>query len=533
MASGRRFDENMAASIFDFKVDYDAMRNSDYVRRRSGLAPNGGGADYHIRNETEYLRLIELSRSLCQNATIIGKSIEKAATNIIGDGFTLCPETGDKDVNDLMFRKWAEWTTNRDLCDIAGEASWSEMEETAVISCIRDGDIIGIGTESGALQMIEAHQCRNPQRNRWNKTQNIVNGVEINEYRKRIRYHIRPESTDPYKTTQQKKSTAYQVRDKNGVRVLFHFFVSDRVTATRGVTGLAPCFQRIAMFDDLDFAKLVQAQALSCIVAQRLRDKTVPAQMPTKMASLGATSQSTQNDGSSVEITQVSPGTSLTPNPGEKIEAFSPDIPNTNYFEHAKMLLTMFFLNIGLPYVMGMMDAAETNFSGWRAAVEEAKKGFKRTQKQLRDKWHKPIYIWRIHWLIASDPEVAAAYEKVGDKIFNHRWRMPRWPYIQPVEDATAKVVRQANMLASPSRIHGEESQDWEEEVDQTINDIAYAIKQAIKKAEEITEEFKLDPPLHWRELLNLPIPNGLKLMVTTAADSNPQLTGDTSGSNT
>jgi len=91
--------------------------------------------------------------------------------------------------------------------------------------------------------------------------------------------------------------------------------------------------------------------------------------------------------------------------------------------------------------------------------------------------------------------------------------------------------VRQVNKRESPRRINGEESQDCEEEVDQTINDISYAIKQAIREADKITAEFNLDPPLHWRELLNLPIPNGLKLMVTTAADTKPQLTGDTNGS--
>jgi hypothetical protein len=88
MASGR-FDQNIAENLFEFKSDYDAARESNYVRSRSGLAPMGGGADYHVRNEVQYLKLIERARDLCRNASIVGKSIEKAANNVVGDGFVV------------------------------------------------------------------------------------------------------------------------------------------------------------------------------------------------------------------------------------------------------------------------------------------------------------------------------------------------------------------------------------------------------------------------------------------------------------
>ncbi|XZE20854.1 phage portal protein [Pirellulaceae bacterium SH449] len=514
MGTGR-YDVNIAENLHEFRSDYDAARESNYVRSRAGLAPLGGGADYHIRSEPTYLKFIERARDLCRNASIVEKSIEKAATNVVGDGFVLRPETGDSEADLYLFEKWKAWSENRDDCDIAGEKSWSEMEELAVISCIRDGDIIGLGTTSGQLQIVESHQVRNPKGKRGEKKNaKPIIGVEINEYRKPQIYHIRAESVDPYRTTQQEESRPVRVRDSNGVRVLFHFFVRDRSSATRGVTALAPCFQKLAMFDDLDFAKLVQAQALSCIVVQRIKD-AARAGMPTRAGSVGLP-KTEQQDSTQVSIEQVQPGTSYDNKAGEKLEAFSPDVPNTNYFEHAKMLLTMFFLNIGLPYVMGMMDASETNFSGWRAATDEAKKGFKRIQRQLRDKWHRPIYTWKVHQWIAEDPKVKEIYDRIGDRIFKHTWGMPKWPYIQPVEDATAKILRKQNMLSSPRRIHGEDSEDWEEIVDETVDDVAYAIRAAAIKAKELTEELGLDPPLHWRELLNLPIPDGLQIAVNT-----------------
>jgi capsid protein len=231
--------------VQSMRSGYDALSESKYVRSRSGLAPMGGGADYHIRNEILYLNLIEKARDLCMNASIVGKSIEKAGTNVVGDGFTLCPVTGDTGVNTMLFDKWIDWTSKADECDVAGERTWSEMEELAAISAIRDGDIIGLGTEDGGLQLIESHQCRNPRGG--GRSKNVVVGVEMNELRKRVKYHIRSEVINPYKSIGSAPSSAYDVRDSQGVRVLFHYFVSERSSATRGVTALAP----VSRFDGL------------------------------------------------------------------------------------------------------------------------------------------------------------------------------------------------------------------------------------------------------------------------------------------
>jgi capsid protein len=515
MASGSRFDRSQSVpeQFGDMRADYDAMRDSKYVRNRSGLAPNGGSSDYHIRNETQYLQLIERARDLCRNASIVDVSIQKAATNIVGDGFTLCPKTGNKQLDVLLFDKWANWSEDREQCDIAKEKSWSEMEELAVISQIRDGDIIGLGTKDGSLQIIESHQCRNPKGSSRKRTKDgkeaIFLGVELSDVRERTKFHIRSEETDPQKTAQSMSSTAYDVRDDQGFRQVFHYYVSSRSSGTRGVTALAPCFTKLAMYDDLDFAKLVQAQALSCVISQRIKDVTRTG-LPTTNKPLGATTTETGTDGSSLTIQQVAPGTEFINNPGERLEHFSPDVPNTNYFEHAKSLLTMFFVSIGLPYFMAMMDPTEGSYSAWRGAYDEAKKGFKRSQRQLRDKWHAPIYTWKVRQWIAEDPEIARLAAEVGNNVFKHTWRMPKWTYVQPVEDATAQAFRMRNGLISPSRLHGELSQDWEEIVDETIQDNGYAIVKAIKTANAINKKYNPEPPIVWQQLMSLPTPDSI-----------------------
>ncbi|MBK7804428.1 MAG: phage portal protein [Chloracidobacterium sp.] len=110
-----------------------------------------------------------------------------------------------------------------------------------------------------------------------------------------------------------------------------------RVSATRGVTALAPIFQISGMFEDVNFAKVVQAQVVSCFAIFRKRELKSDAGLPSTSASYGST-EIEQTAGGDRLIDNLEPGAELKGAPGESFEGFSPDVPNTNYFEHAKLL---------------------------------------------------------------------------------------------------------------------------------------------------------------------------------------------------
>ncbi len=506
----------LMANFDTLRADYDAMKSSRFVRTRIGLAPQGGSADYHLRNETQYLELIEKSRDAERNDNILGKTIERSATNIVSSGFTLCPNTGDSKLDAELYYRWQEFTEDPELCDIAGELTWQEQEQIAVHSMLRDGDVFALGTQDGHIQMIEGHLVRNPKGQSKNK--GIVIGVELNDVRRRVRYHVRKESSDPQRTASSQESTPYEVRDENGVRQAFHFYNPLRVSATRGVTALAPIFQISGMFEDVNFAKVVQAQVVSCFAIFRKRELKSEAGLPSTSASYGSTAIE-QTAGGDRLIDNLEPGAEITGAPGESFEGFSPDVPNTNYFEHAKLLLTMIGINLGMPFVMVMMDGSDSNYSGARIAIDEARRGFRKIQRGLRDKWHRPIYRWKLEQWIADDPILAAAQQRLGKKFYANSWRLPAWPYINPLDEAAGQLLRVRNGLTSPRRLHGELSQDWEEIADETIDDNGYAINRAIKMATLINSKLgENDTKVHWREIISLPTPDGLNLSMPIAA---------------
>lgn len=501
------------------RADYDAMRSSPFVRTRLGLAPSGGPADYHIKNEREYLDFIEKARDMCRNDTIIGKTIAKAAANCIQGGFTLCPSTGDKGLDKDLYERWQDWSQDADQCDIQGEATWHEMETIAVQSELRDGDIFAMIVPDGQVQMLEGHLIRNPYGYKRDSINSVI-GVELNKYRKATAYHVRQEVRNPYQTTQSSnKSKRYPVRDEQNRRQIMHFHVRDRVSATRGVSCLAPVFQIGGMFDDINFAKVVQAQVVSCFAIMRYQEAG-----PNGLPAIGTDYGNPSTEAVTGRLLdEIKPGMEFRAAPGERVEGFSPNVPNSEFFQHAKLLLTLIGINIGVPYVEMMLDASETNYSGWRGAVDAARRNWRQTQIALRERWHEPVYRFKVAQWAADDPILQAAQNRSGVNIYRHAWRPPAWPYIQPLDDAAAQAFRQRNGLTSPRRVQNELQQTWDEITTEMVEDNGDAIWKAqvkafrLNRATERLNEKLSDPAaklsyVQWRECLAMPTPDGMTL---------------------
>lgn len=489
----------------DPRADYEMSRPNRFVRQRSGFASQGSGHDYHYRNEWAYYRDIEKARDMDRNDSIVGQIVDRAVANIVQDGFSLDPKTGDKKLDSDLWARWQAWASSADACEITGELTWHDLERLACRSYLVDGDIVGLACYEGCLQMVEAHAVRGGPR------ENTVLGVEKNETGRRQWYWV---SYDPIEPWQQgaasRPAEPVPVRDEHGKRLVFHVYNPKRVSQTRGVTAFAPIFATVGMFEDIQFAKLVQQQIVSCFAIFRQRAPTAP-NLPTTTPGYGSATTETTSSHETRYIENISPGMEIIGDYGETLNGFSPNVPNSEYFNHVKLTLQIIGVNLGLPLCLVLMDGSETNFSGWRGAVDEARKGFRANQRNLIDRFHTPVYQWKVWQWLSEDPALRAAYEKRGQALFAHKWNAPRWGYIDPVGDAQGAALRLQNGLTSPRRLHAESGHDWEEVADEAIADNAYAIRQAIKLAERLNKG-NSSAPIHWRELINLPMPNGVQM---------------------
>jgi capsid protein len=322
------------------------------------------------------------------------------------------------------------------------------------------------------------------------------------------------------KSAKFKRVDAY---DEDGNRQVFHIYDPKRVTQTRGVSAMAPIFDCLGMFEDINFAKLVQQQIVSCFAIFKERDATWSGPQG---APLGATSTQTRSDGSVSTLEGISPGLMISGAPGEKLQGFSPNVPNSEFFQHVKLILTLCSINLGLPLCLALLDASETNFSGFRGALDQAKIRWKANQKNLKTQFHTPVYKWKLRQWMSEDDNFRARMERKNVMPFAHVWNVPSWPYIEPNKDAQADIARLKGGLTSPRRLHAERGCDSDQIARESVADNAYAIREAKREAAAIKSEFDDGNPVHWRELISLPLPDGFTVSTSTANEPTQQQGG-------
>ncbi len=275
------------------------------------------------------------------------------------------------------------------------------------------------------------------------------------------------------------------------------------------------------MAEDLNFSNIVRAQFAAAVVWFLRRNEHFKGLGGDLQ--LGSREEILQDDQSTKTLEEVSPGQFVRGQIGEFLEGVAPNVPNPEFMPHIRFLLQAIGINIGMPLVLFLMDARETNFSGWRGALDTARMGFRRNQRWMIEKFHTPVYKWRVRNWIATDDAFArtVAKSEVGDKILKHTWNRPGWPYIQPLQDAQADAVSLLNLLESPRMRAARRGHDFEKIAKEAVEDNENAIRGAIEAAQRIKEDTNVD--VHWREILHQNPPKGLKIFAGAIDGSEPQ----------
>jgi lambda family phage portal protein len=527
MATRRNSGPSIAESFDTIKADYNAMRASRYRRRRQGTALVGTNADYHFRYLYPYLRMVEEARDMDRNDVLIGQTVDRAVTNTVQAGMVVDPKTTDTGVNDELWNRFESWKVDPDQVDIQGEHNYHDLEQLILRSEFVDGDIFAIPGDEGHLQCLECHRCRTP----TNTTKNVVHGIVMDEFRRRQQYWFTRDDINPL-TTVKLVSQMYQVnaRDEEGNRQVFHIYNPKRVTQTRGISALAPIFDVAGMFEDVNFAALVRQQ-ISCCVSIFRENTEKTSELPSLNQPLGERRNELRADGTNSTIEGMRPGMIIDGKPGQKLTGFSPNTPPPGFFDHIKLILSLIGVNLGLPLILVLMDASETNFSGWRGAIDQARLGFKRNQRALISRFHTPVWKWKVRQWIEEDPALKRAAAELGDNIFAHRWNAPRWPYIEPLTDRQADAYGILTNLNSRRRQCEENAMEWETLSDEIVADNAYAIRGAKKEAAAINKDFPDEKDLvHWRELIALPLPQGMTIAPFGGSVNSPNTNGKPAG---
>lgn len=483
------------------RSEYTATRDNRFTRRRTML---GGSGDSHYGSESFFERVREYARDMDRNDGLIGPITDRAVTNALqSTGFIVEPDTGDDELNEDIKYSWREWCDDKASCDFHEERTFWELCYTAMRSTYIDGDMLALFTSGGSIQLVESDRLQTP--GSAGKRQDIVYGVEL-QNRRKVAYWI---GADPgVLRTAGNASERFERFDSNGYEQIVHLYnphTVKRVTQTRGISAFAPVYDRIAMYEDRQFATLVQqltTAAVALFIERGAEYQSGTTQFGPRIAG---------DDGSNTKnVEKISPGQILRGAKGEKPHLLSSNTPSPEVLAHSKQILAEVSINLGVPLVLALMDASETNFSGWRGAMDMARMGFRVNQKWFVNRFVRPAYLWQLRNRI-EDGEFGVSARRLGKAAMRHSWGMPAWPYIQPLQDAQADGYRLQSGQLSPSKWAREHGLDWEDHVEELVRNWKHAIIEAKQAAEEINESFQTDH-VHWRDLLNMHLPNGLTM---------------------
>lgn len=497
------------------RSDYDAAQagSNRFIRTRKGL---GGSADAHYFSAVKLDQVREYARDMDRNDGVVGPLIDRAVINQLQTGYRLEPNTGDAGLDTELRDRFVEWAGNPRLCDHAWERTYWQQCWYAKRQVYVDGDILRLLTEDGSIQTIEADRLQTP----TNTTRNVVHGVRL-DGRRKVGFWV---TKDPGMSRVRNVSDViqYDAYDSEGNLQALHLYnpqTVKRITQTRGVTALAPIFLRLAMYEDIQFAKLVQQQVVSAIAYFLQRDKDYVGGNTT----MGVVSEDT-DDSNTTDLEKVAAGVVMRGKKGEQLKGISPNIPNAEYFMQVRLILTEIGINLGVPLVLALMDASETNFSGWRGAVDAARQGFRVNQKWFEERELKPVNRWLVRRWLATPAAQGGLGQSARDNknVFKHSWGRPAWPYIHPLEDAKASQLKMETLQESPQQVHSEKGTEWTDVVNETVTNWTFAIRAAKKAAADINVEFPDDPPVHWRECLAFQVSDAAKVLMSEPRPADP-----------
>lgn len=504
------------------RADYRMYQTGPHRKERSGLPVSGAGADWHVNSQSQYMRMMEMSRDVFQNDPIIGMGIRRLVSNVVGDGFQPDPDTGDETVDVALKDKWKEFASKP---EVQGAMSFPELERMVLSSVLRDGDLLAIpvidNDNTGRLELFEGHQLRDPSNTQG---KNVVLGVELDSSRRRLAYYVAPGGmtnsvTSVYYGTATHRIPAY---GPSGEELAFHVVFADRLTQTRGVPIIQPVHDFIAYHDDIQFSQLVKQQIASCFVLLRQRAMDGP---PMTGGSKNAVSESF-SDGKSRNVEELYPGKEIRGAAGETISGFSPNVPNAEYFHHVSLILQIIAVNLNLPVQVLLLDPTQTNYSGWRGAIDQAKQRWREIQCSFADRFHRRVWAWKVREWAATDPYFAAASQQLP--FFSRcEWHLPSWPYIDPLKDAQADNYQIQSRLNSPRRVFASRGLEYDTVIEEIISDNSNAIILAKQTAELINGQFPDDDhKVSWQEVLTVPMTNDISMSWSRSDQSNTQSVG-------
>ncbi|HUW18259.1 MAG TPA: phage portal protein [Sedimentisphaerales bacterium] len=406
-------------------VGYEVTRSSRLNRAFTLMAGFMASADRH-QDKFTLGRLRELCRMHDRQSALFSGFLNRAVDNIFGAYFDFIPCTEDKELN----KKIKDYITQRmekRYCSADRLRDFSELARTALRAVWNDGDCLLVNRQDGSLSTFEADQIETPtdvnrQGNR------IVMGVELGDDNQHLAYYVKQrKSRGDYGQMERTNENSTRVASQYAILPAYR----KRYNQTRGVPFLAAILNRfISLNNYLNYESI--AAEINSMLGWKIKKESGGSgyEMPGNIENTESKTESTFE-----KLQKMEPAMIFELMIGEDVEMIGSQRPGSNFKDYIIAVCRLMGAGLGYPLELMLLDFSQTNYSSARAALGEARRGFRVWQRFAQNHICVPWYRWQISRAIASGLLPAKP------EIFKVRCQWPAWEYIDPAKEAIGNKI--------------------------------------------------------------------------------------------
>ena len=414
----------------------------------SWLASNNT-ADTDIKRDLKTIRA--RSRELMRNDDYAKRFKRMVKSNTVGNnGIRLQNRAKDsngsydKKANDIIedaFKRWSK----KGVCDVTGRYSLKEIQKMIMGTLAEDGEVLvrkvkGYRNEfKFAIQLLEADHL---DENYNEPDRNIHMGIEYDSWNRPVAYHL-------FKTHPGNLTNVDKTRERIPANEINHLFLSNRISATRGIPWMHTAMTRMKMVNGYEEAELTASRISAA-----------------KGGFYVSKDGAEEYEGDTIDdrgnlVNELEPGQIELLPKGIDFKNYDPQHPTTAFKDFMKVILRGISSGLDVSYNTLSNDLESVNYSSLRSGVLEEREVWKDLQVWLGENFLDDLFS---DWL-----DMALLSKAVPLPYFKYeKFNQPSWLYrgfawVDPLKDMQANILACKEGLKTHSQIANEMGMDLEE----------------------------------------------------------------------
>lgn len=439
-------------------------------------------ADSEIRWALNELR--NRSRDLERNNEYFRRYLQLLRTNVVGNnGFRLqvkavnTDNSPDVTGSQIIENAWAEFSRLGGPT-VDGKMSLIDLENHVISAMARDGEVFLRVVRNNtfrhrvALQVIEPDRIDEEMNERYLNGNDVRMGVELDEFRRPVAYHVLMNHPGDYDYTTLAKGTK---RARIPASEIMHIYRQERAGQTRGVPWSSAAITALKMLHGYREAELVAART----AASKMGFFTSPAG-----DDFMADGYEGEN-GTGAPIYDAEAGTFHQLPAGVDFVPFDPSHPTSAFADFEKSVLRGIAGGLGVSYTSLANDLEGTSYSSIRQGALEERDFYKTLHTFMIDHFLDPLYRVWLESVVDNALTPITGFGKYEKFSANFSFRPRGFQWVDPLKEINAAVVGLNNGILSHSDIAANYGRDADETFAQIQRDKQSAAQYGLEMAYE------------------------------------------------